>query len=211
VKSLVINLETAAERYAAFVAGWNAPFSCERVAAVDGERIQIFSPWTHNRGGCGLNLTYIWIFAEMLRRGQQEPFAVFEDDAMFAEGWWEYAAQAVSEAPPSWGQVNLGAHVGAAASYSEKLCLLKCAWRTHGVIYNPAKIADMIAMLGKHPIPVDQVWCHLMQDMGVDWFYATRKFLVGARAGRSQCTGTECPEFHGANGLGNEAWVLLGK
>lgn len=202
MRSFVINLARSTERYQHFRAGWNAPFPCERVEAVDAEKITLFSPWKHNRGGCALNITYIWIFAEMLRCGEVEPFAIFEDDALFSPAWWLEVEATLQDTPPGWWQINLGPEIGQSAIYNDRLVRLKSAWRTHAVVYNPATLADQIAMLGRHPIPVDQVWCHMMLDIGSPHFYATRKFLVGSRANKSICTGLDWCEFVGPNGLG---------
>lgn len=214
MRCFVINLERSTDRLAAFFAGWAAPFPCERFAAADADLFTMRSDWKHSPGGCGLNLTYVAMFAELLRSGVRDPVAVFEDDADLAPGWWETTAVAIEELPVGWWQINLGPHTGYELAHhaadqrftppaivGNHLARMSHAWRTHAAIYNPAAMWDMIALLGRHPWPVDQIWCDQMLG-GSTRFYCTRLLLAGTRAGRSTCDDRTWGAWSGQFGLG---------
>jgi hypothetical protein len=206
VKSYVITLGRTPDRHAAFSAAWNAPFPCERVDGVDGARVVIPGVWRHESGNYGLWLTYLLLIGEAVRRGEREPVAVFEDDAVFADGWWEYTAEAVAEAPPGWWTICLGPHTGDPRypppdPVTPRLARLSHAWRTHAVVYNPTALDHLLGWVVSLPWPIDQIWCEAMRR-GVPHFYCTRTFLVGTRAGASVITGKEWGVFEGPFGLG---------
>lgn len=208
MKCFVINLPRDIKRRAAFGEAWTAPWPYEVVAAVDGERIEPPKEWKHERGAYGLFATYLWVFTQALRGEHTAPFAVFEDDAMFARDWWNYVRAAVAEVPSGWWSINLGADIevpGYAAApvvVSEHVARMPHGWRTHAVVYNPDATHELLAAMRANPIPVDQVWCDLMLKGSRD-FYCTRSMLAGSRAGTSTITGIAWDkDFAGPLGLG---------
>lgn len=205
MKCFVLNLNRSPERYAAFQADWKAPFPCERFEAIDGQKLRLPQNWQHGPGGYGLNATYILLFSLVMRAGDSEPFAVFEDDALLVDRWWEDVPHS---APPNWYSINLGPDGGDAryrnpVAVADKLARLHHAWRTHAVVYNPERLPDLIALLGMFPFTVDQIWCKLMVEHDCRDFYCTRKMLAGARPGKSLVNGLEHQAFVGRFGLGD--------
>jgi len=205
MKCIVLNLPNDRERMAAFATGWKGPWPFERFEAVDGRKAPLPGVWRHGAGLYGLTVSYALLFARLIRDGVNEPVAIFEDDALLADGWHEVVTTAVSEAPAGWWHINLGCHTGdpnfqPPAPITPTLGRLAHAWRTQGVIYSPAKFGDHLLALGESPWPVDQIWCDRMIRGSRD-FYCTRKFLCGARAGKSTCTDHVWPDYVGPNGL----------
>jgi GR25 family glycosyltransferase involved in LPS biosynthesis len=211
MKCFVINLPRSIERLSQFVEGWNAPFDYQIFDAIDGNKLNLPSRWKHEPGHYGLNLTYITIFSEMLRQGQSEPFAVFEDDALFYPEWYIELERAMRELPEEWYYINLGPDLAEDSEYgklkfkpkliSPELVSLRIGWRTHAIVYNPIALTYLLDMLFQHPWPVDQVWCHYILR-GTEYFLATRKFLVGTRGGISVTTDKVWPDCFVGQGLG---------
>ncbi len=183
---------------------------------VNGYRVVPPQNWQHNHPQYGLTASYVLTFALAQQRGLQEPFIVFEDDAVMAPGWHEYLAEAMKEAAQfDWVFLNLGADVGRdgmapPVPVTPRLARMTHGWRLHAVVYNHRKIADLIALMMMHQFTGDQVWNHLMTDHNWEGFYMTRSLLAGTRGGVSQLTGINWEgDWHGPCGLGGPAHEVL--
>jgi hypothetical protein len=216
MRSYVITLKRTPLRLAQFQAAWNAPFPCEVHYGIDCEKMEL--PWggggwkLSEPGYCALNLTMVGLFSEALRQQWTEPFAVFQDDAFFAQGWHEYTALALREVPRDWLIVNLGAEVGEDGQalpsiFSEHLARMHRGWRAHALVYNPLRCAELIYEITASRRPDDIIWCDLM-IAGWSSFLMTRKRLVGVRKGASVCR--DKPDgFGDVDNIGQDAHPCL--
>ncbi len=213
MKSFVITIHRTPERLKEFQRCWNAPFDCEVYYGLDHGDVVLPVGWTHEPGYCALNLGTADLLCRMIHA--REPFAVFQDDALFWPGWHEYATHAVEEIEEASGHDWLFINLGAQASdpryknpvlVSPHLARMHYGWRTHAVVYNPSRIPDVLYQLFSRRIPDDQIWCDLM-IAGWASFFMTRLFLVGVRPTTSVCTGR--PDSFAEDALGRPAHPCL--
>lgn len=128
MKAFVVNLDERPDRMITFKDNV-FPFEVERVSAIK-----------HPVGSTGCTLTHFGIF----ERQKEFPFVIFEDDCKMVQPWG-LVEKAMSQLPPDWDALWLGATLDAPLKrYSENTFRLKRGYCTHAIIYNSQRMVDYI-------------------------------------------------------------------
>jgi GR25 family glycosyltransferase involved in LPS biosynthesis len=115
------------------------------------------------------------------------PFMLLEDDVLFT-GDLKQLEQCMSDLPPDWDMLYLGANLQAPIEkYSDNLYRLKDAYTTHAIIYNSQRVIDYIIEHDAGGRKIDVFYANDVQHKFN--VYATRPMLATQRAGFSDIMG----------------------
>jgi len=135
MKGFVINLDRRPDRLREFYKN-KFPFPIERFSAIDG---------TCGEDGCTMS------HLSVIGSQTEFPFVVFEDDCDMLRGW-DAVETAMSQLPPDWDALWLGATLyKPLRRYSKNLYILKKAYALQAIIYNSKRMIDYI--LKNHNTP----------------------------------------------------------
>lgn len=171
--------------------------------------------WRVGGAAWGCYQTHLAILKEALARNM-ECVGVFEDDAVFRQGFWPMLRRLLDETPDDWGQLYLGGQhltqpkesTGYPDLVSPRVHRVKNVNRCHAYLIRQPFLSQMVEHLedttswtrafrkGQRP-HIDH-WMGQLHDR-VDCVYASRPWLVGQSEGRSTIS---------AEDLGERWWPL---
>ncbi len=110
-RAVVINLDRRVDRWDRFVAGCPILDSVERFAAIDGSRVTVPSVSKIPAGAWGCLQSHLMIWRRALVEGYHRDggvLVVFEDDAVFADGFREQSLDLIARTRRGWDMIYLG-------------------------------------------------------------------------------------------------------
>jgi hypothetical protein len=210
----VVSLERRPERLAAFMErarGAGLPFDVEPFQAVDGKVVHPPEWWKQGRGAWGCYRSHLRIIEDALQCGH-ERVLIFEDDAVFCEGFSDRVLRYLASLPAGWVQAYLGGqHLRKPVPVpgNPEVVSVRNVNRTHAYAINGREglrrlyrhLMDTRDWRNRHHIDHHYGRLHSTSQYG---FYAPAQWLVGQSDGASDISCKAVPERWWAGGMGRE-------
>ena len=199
-----VNLDRRSDRWDKFLGqvphDWPFP-SIERFSAVDGKRVSPPEWWKQGGGAWGCYRSHLALIEQALNKGQ-ESILLFEDDAVFCDGFSQKATEFLDAVPDDWGMIYFG---GQHLFVNQNPPL-----RVNDLVFRPYNLnrTHAFALRGPTMRKVYQHLCtqdwktgnHIDHHLGrfhqrrQDPIYCPREWLVGQADGQSNISGRVTPE-----------------